>query len=201
MKWNGCYTKTFDITRGTRQGSKLSPYLFSIFINQLLLDLNDCDAGVRIGDVLYNSMAYADDITIFSTNAKCLQCLIDMCAMYSDRWRFKYGFEKSKCMIIGVSLCGVSLRNVETMEILGNVFNSKGNNARLNKCMQSCYGLYSLGMSYPGHAPEVQAHLYKSICQPVLTYGMECMSYSKDQFRRMESTQGRLTRRLTEAGS
>ena len=47
-------------------------------------------------------------------------------------------------------------------------------------------------MSYPGAAPEVQAHLYKSICQPVLTYGMECMSYSKDQFRRMESTQGRL---------
>ena len=43
-------------------------------------------------------------------------------------------------------------------------------------------------MSYP----EVQAHLYKSICQPVLTYGMECMSNSKDQFRRMESIQGRL---------
>ena len=126
--------------------------------------------------------------------------------MYSDRWRFKYGIEKSKCMIIGKSpftcepvwrLNDVSLRNVETMEILGNVFNSKGNNTshvdnRLNKCRQSFYGLNSLGMSYPGAAPEVQAHLYKSICQPVLTYGMECMSYSKDQFRRMESTQGRL---------
>ena len=206
VKWNGCYSTTFNITRGTRQGSKLSPYLFNIFINQLLLDMNDCDAGVRIGDVLYNSMAYADDITIFSTNAKGLQCLIDMCAMYSNRWRFKYGIDKSKCMIIGKSpftcepvwrLNDVRLRNVETMEILGNVFNSKGNNTshvdnRLNKCRQSFYGLNSLGMSYPGAAPEVQAHLYKSICQPVLTYGMECMSYSKDQFRRMESTQGRL---------
>ena len=38
VKWNGCYSKMFDITRGTRQGSKLSPYLFNIFINQLLLD-------------------------------------------------------------------------------------------------------------------------------------------------------------------
>ena len=65
MKGNGCYSKTFDITRGTRQRSKLSPCLFNIFINQLLLDLNDCDAGVRIGDALYNYMAYADDITIF----------------------------------------------------------------------------------------------------------------------------------------
>ena len=46
--------------------------------------------------VLYNSMAYADDITVFSTNAKDLQRLIDMCTMYSDRWRFKYGIDKSK---------------------------------------------------------------------------------------------------------
>ena len=120
------------------------------FINKLLVDLNDCDAGVRIGDMLYNSesIAYADDITIFSTNATGLQCLIDMRTMYSDRWRFKYGIDKSKCMIIGKSpftcepvwrLNDVSLRNVETMEILGNVFNSKGNSTshvdnRLNKC-------------------------------------------------------------------
>ena len=177
--------------------TRLSPYLFTIFINQLLLDLGDCDAGVRIGDVLYNSMAYADDITIFSTNAKCMQCLIDMCAMYSDRWTFKYDIDKSKCMIIGKfpftcepvwCLNDVSLRNVETMEILGYVFNSKGNKTShvdnmLNKCRQSFYGLNSLGMAYPGAAPEVQAHLYTYICQPVLTHGMEYMSYSKDQFR------------------
>ena len=136
----------------------------------MLLDLNDCDVGVRIGDVLYNSMAYAYDITVFSTNAKDLQRLIDMCTMYSDRWRFKYGIDKSKCMIIGKSpftcepewrLNDVSLRNVDTIEILGNVFNSKGNNTshvdnRLNKCRQSFYSLNSLGMSYPGAAPEVQ---------------------------------------------
>ena len=57
-----------------------------------------------------------------------------------------------------------------------------------NKFRQSFYGLNSLGMSYPGAAPEVQAYLYKSICQPVLTYSMECISNSKDQFRRMESS-------------
>ena len=48
----------------------LSPYLFTLFINQLLLDLNNCDAGVRIGDTLCNYMAYADDITLCSTNVQ-----------------------------------------------------------------------------------------------------------------------------------
>ena len=78
-------------------------------------------------------------------------------------------------MIIGKSsftcdpvwrLNDVSLRNVETMEILGIVLNSKSNNtcyvkSRLNKCRQSFYGMNSLGMSYPGVAPEVQAPLYR----------------------------------------
>ena len=37
VKWNGSYSKPFFVTRGTRQGSVLSLYLFNIFINQLLI--------------------------------------------------------------------------------------------------------------------------------------------------------------------
>ena len=43
-----------------------------------LLDLNNCDAGVRICDTLYNSMAYVDDITLFATNVPDLQNLTDV---------------------------------------------------------------------------------------------------------------------------
>ena len=52
VKWNGSYSKSFCVIRGTRQGSVLSPYLFNSFINQLLLDMNNCDARVRINDTL-----------------------------------------------------------------------------------------------------------------------------------------------------
>ena len=74
------------------------------------------------------------------------------------------------------------------------MFNRGGNNAshvtnRLTKCRQSCYGLGSAGMLYPG---DVQAYLYKCICQPTLTYGLECMSSTAIQMRRLESVQGRL---------
>ena len=101
VKWNGSYSKSFCVTHGERQGSVLSPYLFNIYINQPLLDLNKCNAGVRIGDTLYNSMAYADDIPLFSTNVQDVRNLIGVCVAYSKRWRFKFGVEKLKCMIIG----------------------------------------------------------------------------------------------------
>ena len=45
---------------------------------------------------------------------------------------------------------------------------------------------------YPGATPDVQANLYKCICQPTLTYGLECMSNSDIQMRRLKSIQGRL---------
>ena len=61
------------------------------------------------------------------------------------------------------------------------VFNRGGNNAshvtnRLTKCRQSFYGLVNAGMLYPGATPDFQACLYKCICQPTSTYGLECMS-------------------------
>ena len=209
VKWNGSYSKSFCVTRGTRQGSVLSPDLFNIFINQLLPDLNNCDAGVRIGDTLYNYMAYTDDITLFSTNIQDLKKLIDVCVAYSKRWIFKLGVEQSKCMIVGKCslyqnpkwrLGDKCLCNEESFNILGNVFNRGGNNAshvtnRLTKCRQSFYGLDNAGsLLYPRATTDVQAYLYMCICQPTFTYGLECMSSIAIQMRRLESVQGRLVK-------
>ena len=63
---------------------------------------------------------------------------------------------------------------------------------RLTKCRQSFYGLGNAGMLYTGATPGVLAYLYKRICQPTLTYGLECMSSTAIQMRRLESVQGRL---------
>ena len=77
------------------------------------------------------------------------------------------------------------------------MFNRGGNNAshvtnRLKKCRPSFYVFGNAYMLYPGATPDVQAYLYKCICQPMLTYGLECMSSTATQMRRFESVQGRL---------
>ena len=36
---NGEYSELFSVTKGTRQGSMLSPYLFNIFIDELMENL------------------------------------------------------------------------------------------------------------------------------------------------------------------
>ena len=66
VRWNGQYSTSFSITTGTRQGSLLSPYLFNIFLDNLLVELYETDIGVRVGTCKFNSYAYADDITLLS---------------------------------------------------------------------------------------------------------------------------------------
>ena len=183
VKWNGQFSVLFNVTRGTRQGSVLSPYLFNIFLNDLLLQLKRVYSGVIVGNTLYNSFAYADDVSIFCTNARGLQRLIDTCYEYSSRWRFRFNKEKSMCMIIGNCplvdepkwyMHDTELNNVNRMEVLGTVFNSGGTctehvDSRIKKCRQSFYGLSPAGMIYPGATTDVQSYLFKRICQPTLT--------------------------------
>ena len=101
VRWNGSHSDRFYILRGTRQGSLLSPYLFNIFINDLLNELESSNIGLNIGNAMFNCVTYADDITLLSASATGLQTLIDKCVAYSRKWRFKFNPRKSKCLVIG----------------------------------------------------------------------------------------------------
>ncbi len=86
------------------------------------------------------------------------------------------------------------------LEVLGNVFNIQGTcsdhiHQRITKCRQSHYCLSPAGMLYPGAAPDVQSYLFRTICQPTLCYGTECMNISHRDVAQLDSTQGQLIKR------
>jgi hypothetical protein len=182
----------------------LSPQLFNIFINDLLIELKQTQEGASIGSYLFNSFAYANDVTLFCKTVPGLQCLINICDNYAKKWRFKFGVNKTKCMVIGANhlnnepmwkLGGTAIENVASLEILGVVFESSCTshvNTRVEKCRRSFYGLRDIGMSYPGLSSDVKSYLWNTMCQPVLLYGTDSTKISLSSCQKLETTQGNL---------
>ena len=208
IKWNGIIHKQsyFKVSRGTRQGSIISPVLFNIFLSDLMVQLSESKFGMRIGDNLYSSFAYADDISLFDATVPGLQELINICMEYSQLWRFNFGISKSKCMVAGKnSKCFVTdpvwhlgstpMDTVSSLDILGVTFNSTHKydnhvNTRIQKCKRSMYSLSNIGMAYPGLNTLSKTHLYKTICKPTLMYGIESLNISNKCVKELQSTQG-----------
>ena len=213
--WNGQTSESFQITKGTRQGSILSPQLFNMFINDLLYDLTNCEEGVRMGPVKVNSFAYADDLNLLSATVPGLQKLIDLCTSYATKWRFKFNEKKSKCMIAGNCpwpsvptwcLGNLHMETADSLEILGVTFSSlRGStphtDKRINSCRSSFYSLSDIGLAYPGLSMDVKVYLWRTVCQPVITYGFDAICTSKADLDRLQSTQGSLIKRAIGLGN
>ena len=183
----------------------LSPHIFGIFINELLIDLSTSDHGVRIDSNKFESFAYADDINLFSATVLGLQKMIDKCLVYSNTWRFKFGIKKTKCISYGQTifkttiLGQVPIDNVDNIEILGMILSSDGKcinqvDSRIFKCRKSYFGLNNIGMPYPGLPVDLKLHLWHTICHPILTFGLETVYLNRTMYGKLEALQGTIVK-------
>ena len=59
VKWGNTRSSVFSIVNGTRQGSILSPALFAVYMDDLLVELRRLGVGCKVADVF---MGYCDDL-------------------------------------------------------------------------------------------------------------------------------------------
>lgn len=98
---NGLLSAPFKITRGTAQGSPLSPLLFSLAIEPLAIAVrqNINIGGTLIGTKQYKILLYADDILLTLTDPdKSIPALTDCIKEFGQISGYKVNFEKSEIM-------------------------------------------------------------------------------------------------------
>ena len=71
MTWKGTASKSFNIMQGdpVKQGGILSPFLYTLYVNDLLSELNSSGLGACVGDVFVGSPMYADNLALAAATA------------------------------------------------------------------------------------------------------------------------------------
>jgi len=78
-KWGKHFSEPFHVSNGVRQGGVLSPYMFTVYLDDLSNELNNIKARCYIGDVLLNKLMFADDICVFCPSVRWLQRILEVC--------------------------------------------------------------------------------------------------------------------------
>ena len=70
-----------SLANGVRQGGVLSPILFTVYIDDLLLELKRQGIGCYWSKHFVGAVCYADDITLLTPSPSALRLMLNTCSL------------------------------------------------------------------------------------------------------------------------
>jgi hypothetical protein len=201
VKWNSMFSSFFKLEAGVRQGSVLAPYLFTIFLDDIL-------RSFEFSREMFIIM-YADDILLFAPSVCELQKLLYKCEAELTRIGMSINAKKSCCLRIG-SRCAVPCANIETADgrelpwaseirYLGiYIAQSRTFKCSLHEHKKAFYRSVNAIFGKVGRvaSEEVILQLVYSKCMPVLMYGLETFQLNRSDAQSLDFTFNRFLMKL-----
>src|SRR2546426_2038699 len=89
------------IGKGVRQGCPLSPLLFSIYAEMMMMEvLEGMEEGVRVGGVLISDIRFEDDQRMFASSEMGVQRLMDRLNAIAKKCSMRINIKKTKTMVV-----------------------------------------------------------------------------------------------------
>ena len=194
VRWNGSFSRSFNVRSGVRQGGVLSPHLFAVYVDDLILKLRNLGVGCYITNMFIAALVYADDFCLMAPCRSALQTLLNACEEYGKKWCITYNPKKTKVMLFGNTRSCLSLTMYEKELEIVNDYKYLGvtvvtgkvitfSNLRpLRNFRCSANTIFNASIK---SSESVSMKLLYAICVPNLTYACEVLNYSSNQMQPM----------------
>ena len=207
VKVNGAYSDPFTIESGVRQGCLLSPCLFNLALEWVIRQLNA--AGINIGPHNVAILAYADDIAMLGNNMAELEHSFETFWRAAEQIGLCVNENKTKIMHIhrgpqppnGPEVVGgLTIEKVECFVYLGSEITINNDisgeiNRRIGSATRAFYALNQLFKSRL-LSRKLKLRLYTTVVLPVLTYGAETWSLTKQLSNKLLSSENNILKTI-----
>jgi len=99
-----CMSACFSLAAGVRQGGVLSPVLFTVYVNSVLLRLQNSNYGCVTGAQYLGCIMYADDLVLVCPSLCGLKKMLDICVDKVTALNLKINAKKC-CIIRCMNYC------------------------------------------------------------------------------------------------
>lgn len=193
----------FSSTTGLMQGEALSPFLFSLYINDFEMDfIRSCCEPVDFRDLSLFLLMYADDTVLIANSRESLQGMLNQLYQFSNDWNIGVNTDKTKIVVFRHAgrMCKNDFWTYDQKHVeVVNCFNYLGINLNFNgnfnvtqktiamqgrKCM---FGILKLcNETYLNI--ETKLSIFDTYVSSVLNYGSEIWGFhSGDEIERVHT--------------
>ena len=194
VRWNESFSSFFSVSSGVRQGSTLSPALFNVFINKIIVILKLESLGCHINNTWIGCVLYADDIILMAASVRSLQRMLNKCNEVIGGLGLAFNCNKSCCFVVGrghkftlsklelggqlidwcshVKYLGISIFCKDKLRCDNNLIARKFY-AASNCIFSNTYGLDEI----------LKLSLQQSYCLPILQYGLAALRLTQTQVK------------------
>lgn len=199
VKWNSVFSDMFKLNCGIRQGGVLSPYMFAIYIDDIVHKVETAGTGCYLGLICFSIFLYADDMLLLAPSISSLQKLFTVCETELRELDLCINAKKSVCTRIGpqcnveccniVTFDGKCLEWVDSLRYLGIfIIRAKSFRCCFDSAKRSFYRSFNAVYGKIGRSAseEVVLSLIKFKCLPCLLYGLEACPINKTEARSLD---------------
>ena len=178
VTWKGVSGAFHYVEKGVRQGGILSPFLFNIYINEIINEVSSMNVGCTLGINRCNMLVYADDVALIAGSVEDMDIIYSKFCTLVNEHKLLINKAKTKCFLFSrrriqdnidvVHLDNDRLEVVKSFKYLGHLISSNFEDSYdINFRLRKFYASFnSIKRDFTHVSLDTLIFLFNSYCKP-----------------------------------